>query len=823
MTSYGYFDDDAREYVVTRPDTPLSWINYLGSRLYGGIVTQNAGGYSFHRSGGTGRILRMRFNGVPVDQPGRYLYLRDDDSYLRDDVSGDYWSASWQPVGRPLSEDGGADGRYACTVRHGLGYSVFTARYAGITSEFTCFVPVGQAFEYWNLRVTNPGTTSRRVSVFSYAELANEWNYRQDLENLQYSQYVVRAGLEDGMIHRTNRTRHAVHSMFFGLAGAPVVSFDTDRQAFLGPYRTPASPQAVEAGRCGNTETVGDNACASLHTTVDLAPGESRDLVMILGVGHPSRAGEGLPSGRAILDEYGTPGRVAAELDLLRNGWADRLAPLQVRTPDPELNSMINVWHAYQTHMTFNWSRGVSLVEAGDRDGLGYRDTVQDMLSVAHSIPSEVRARLDLILTGQTAEGGGMPLVKPLTHTPGKESAPGVERYRSDDTLWLPLTVATFVYETGDPAYLGRVLPYADHGEATVLDHLLQALRFSLAHRGVHGLLQGLAADWNDCVHLGVTGESVFSTFLFHAAALRVAGLARLAGREEDAAWCDEQAAAIRAAANEAAWDGEWFVRGISADGVRLGSRSAAEGQIYLESNVWAVIGGATSRERGITCLDAVNARLATEHGLALLDPPHTTPQEGVELSLLVFPPGHKENGGIFCHSNAWAIVAETVLGRGDRAYEYYRSFLPARYNDQADVRQAEPYVYSQFTHGPASPRFGQSRNSWLTGTASWTYVAVTQYLLGITPVADGLRIEPCLPSTWDGFSARRLFRGHWLDITVTVSAGSGGSPGDPALSLTIDGTEVGGTVVPACLLTGGPGTTHTVALTLPARPPQGP
>jgi N,N'-diacetylchitobiose phosphorylase len=804
MTSYGYFDDDAREYVITRPDTPSSWTNYLGSRLYGGIITQNAGGYSFHRSGGTGRILRMRFNNVPADSPGRYLYVRDDES-------GDFWSASWQPVGKPLSDDGGQDGRYACTVRHGLGYSVFTARYADITTEFTCFVPTGQAFEYWDLRVTNHGTEPRRLSVFSYAELANEWNFRQDLENLQYSQYIVRASVVDGMIHRVNRTRTEVHSMFFGLAGAPVVSFDTDRQAFLGPYRTPSAPVAVETGRCSDSETVGDNACASLHTSVVLAPGESRDLIMILGVGQPHGPWQDLPAGREVLDEYGTPERVAAELELIRSRWAERLAPLQVSTPDPELNSMINVWHAYQTHMTFNWSRGVSLVEAGDRDGLGFRDTVQDMLSVAHSIPQAVGDRLDLVLSGQTAEGGALRLIKPLTHAPGKEPAPSPECYRSDDALWLPLTVATLVHETGDPGYLGRVVPYADRGEATVLDHLLQALRFSLAHLGGRGLLQGLAADWNDCIHLGARGESLFTTFLFHAAAVRVAELARLVGRDAEAAWCEEQASIIRTRANDVAWDGEWYVRGIAADGVRLGSRTSEQGRIYLESNVWAVMSEAALPERATACMDSVHTHLASEHGLALCDPPHTRPQEGIELSLIVFPPGHKENGGIFCHSNAWAIIAETMLGRGDRAYEYYRSFLPARYNDVAEIRQAEPYVYSQFTHGRRSPRFGQSRNSWLTGTASWTYVAVTQYLLGITPVADGLRIDPCIPSTWGGFTARRLFRGHWLDITVADPHHAGRG----VVSLAVDGGNLAGSVVPTAALTGEPGTVHTVDVAL--------
>ncbi|KGM13558.1 GH36-type glycosyl hydrolase domain-containing protein [Cellulomonas bogoriensis] len=798
---YGYFDDAAREYVITRPDTPRSWINYLGSRLYGGITTQNSGGYSFFRSGGTGRVLRMRFNGVPVDEPGRFVYLRDDDG-AGPLPEGDFWSASWQPVGKPL--DG--EGAYTAKVRHGLGYSVFEADYGDVHSEMTTFIPRGQAFEYWALTVTNTGQVPRRLSVFSYAELANEWNYRQDLENLQYSQYVVQATYADGMIHRRNSTRDAFSELWFALAGAPVASFDTDRDAFLGPYRTPSAPWAVERGECSGSETVGDNSCASLHARLELAPGESRQVVFCLGVGSPdepwtdSRASAGapvtLPAGREVVAEYATPERVQAELDAIRQEWADHVAPLQVRTPDPELDSMVNVWHAYQTHMTFNWSRGVSLVEAGDRDGLGYRDTVQDMLAVIHAIPEAVRERLDLILTGQTAEGGGMPLVKPLEHVPGRMPTPSLEQYRSDDALWLPITVAAFVRETGDLGYLDQVLPYADHGEADVFGHLVQALQFSLDHLGDNGLVQGLAADWNDCLQFGTTGESMFSTFLLANGLRVVRELALESGRADAASWAAERLEAL-APAIDKAWDGQWFIRGISATGAALGSHLADEGQIYLEPNVWAVISGAVEPERATAAMDSVHTRLASEHGVALCDPPHTKPMEGVGLSLLVFPVGHKENGGIFCHANSWTIVAEAMLGRGDRAYEYYRSYLPARYNDSAEVHQAEPYVYAQFTHGPTSPRFGQARNPWLTGTASWTYVGVTQHILGIRPALDGLEVDPCLPTTWDGFEARRRFRGAW--VTVKVENPDHVSTG--VVHLDVDGTRVEGTVAPGHLL----------------------
>ncbi len=811
---YGHFDDEAREYVITRPDTPRSWSNYLGSRLYGGIITQGAGGYSFYKSGGTGRVLRFRFNGVPQDEPGRFVYLRDD-------ADGDYWSASWQPVGKPLrgrdSEPDAhetADGRatQASSVRHGLGYSIFDSEYRGIHSEATFFIPEGQAFEYWSVKVTNTTDAPRTVSVYSYAELANEWNYRQDLENLQYSQYVVVCEYKDGMIRRANSTRTAWKELWFGMAGAEPVGFDTDRDAFLGDYRTQANPLGVERGDLQGTQAVGDNACATIQARLELAPGETRHVIYMMGIGATDEKwddGDGrvLPAGREIVAEYGNPERVEAELAKIREEWREYLAPLQVATPDGELNSMINVWHAYQTHMTFNWSRGVSLIEAGDRDGLGYRDTVQDMLAVTHAIPEAVRERLDMILTGQTEEGGAMPLVKPLTHKPGHEETPTVEKYRSDDPLWLPITVANFVYETGDVAYLDKVLPYADHGEATVFEHLRQAIQFSLDHLGANGLVQGLQADWNDCIQFGTTGESMFSTFLMANGCRVVAELAELTGRDEDAAWARDVLESLQPVL-ENAWDGEWYIRGISATGAKLGSDELDEGKIYLEPNVWAAISQTIPLERALGAMDSVQKRLATEHGVALCAPAHTKEVPGVGLSLLVFPVGHKENGGIFCHANSWTIVAEGILGRGDRAYDYYRSYLPARYNDQAEIHQVEPYVYCQFTHGPESPRFGQARNPWLTGTASWTYIGVTQYILGIRPELAGLRIDPCLPEGWDGFQVTRRFRG--MDVTINVVNELGVATG--VKSVAIDGKTladaVGGTsrgaLVPVEALTDG-------------------
>ncbi len=776
---YGHFDNVAREYVITRPDTPRSWINYLGSRLYGGIITQNAGGYSFYRTGSAGRILRMRFNGIPADQPGRYIYLRDDET-------GDYWSATWQPVGKPFD-------RYEAKVRHGLGYSVFEARYGGIFSTETCFVPRNQAFECWRLQLVNTSNRLRRLSIFSFAEFANSWNYRQDLENLQYSQYTVRMSVDDGMIHWRNATNPGFEEVWFGLCGAEVESWDTDRDLFLGGYRSLANPEAVERGRCGNSIAVGDNACASLHTVIELAPGEGREISFLLGMGAPDESWHGLSPGRQILSEYGDPERLAQELAAIKTAWTEILGTQQVKTPDAGLDTMVNVWNAYQAHRNFVWSRGISLVEVGGRDGLGYRDTVQDMLAVIHAVPDSVEQKLDLMLTGQTQAGGACPLVDPLAHRPGTLVPPGDEAYRSDDTLWLPMTVKNYIAETGKLSYLDRTLPYADRGHASVYGHLKQALQFSLDHKGRNGLIEGLRADWNDCIQFGSTGESLFTTFMFYLGCRIVAELARAKGREDDAAWAEAEAETVLAAIQKSAWDGEWFLRAISATGGTLGSHRNAEGSIYLNAQSWAVLSGAATPEQAELAMESVHKRLATPHGLLLCDPPHEHSDPHIELPLLVYPAGHKENGGIFCHANAWAVVAECLLGHGARALEYYRSCLPARYNEAAELRQVEPYVYCQFTHGRASPRFGQSRNSWLTGAATWSYIAATQYILGIRPTLRGMKVEPCIDPAWEGFLVHRRWRGKLLRIEVQNPCRK--SCG--VSSLIVNGGRIDGNVIP--------------------------
>ncbi len=754
---YGYFDDVAKEYVITRPDTPLSWSNYLGSTEYGAIITNNAGGYGFYRSGARGRFLRLNFNSIPMDQPGRYFYLRDRES-------GDYWSASWQPVGKPLD-------RYESLCRHGTAYTVIESRYAGIASQATYFVPLGQAFEYWRLKLTNESDRQREISVFTFCEFTNQWDTFQDRVNLQYSLFIVRGELVNGLLRiaiQDNLTPDTeeffIHDIarhcWMALIGAPLEGYDTSREAFLGPYRSYHNPLAVEQGRCANSHAYGDNACGSLQTTLTLQPGESRDLLVMLGIGDARSVG------RRTVAEFGSLERAEVELQKLKDTWHARLGSLVVHTPDEALNHTVNVWGLYNCLITFAWSRAASLVYNGERDGLGFRDSVQDLLGVMAAIPEEARARLELMLTAQLSNGGAMPIVRPFEHRPGYETPPAPDEYRSDDCLWFFNAVPAYVNESGDLDFYHKVLPYADQGEATVLGHLRRALEFNLERTGAHGLPCGLAADWNDCLRLGYYGESLFVAFQVRLGLTVYAEIAHRLGQAEEAAWALAQREKLDASIQAYGWDGEWFIWAIGQDGMVYGSRNCRDGQIYLNTQLWAVISGAAAPEQATRCLESVHKHLATPYGLMLCAPPFVKTPIDV-MRAVVFNPGIKENAGIFNHTQGWGVMAECLLGNGDRAYEYCRASMPAAYNDCAEIRQSEPYVQGQTTYSVYSPRPGNTRTSWLTGAAAWSYYSATQYILGLRPEIDGLRVDPCIPRSWKGFEATRRFRGRLIQIEV--------------------------------------------------------
>lgn len=778
---YGYFDDHNREYVIERPDTPRSWTNYLGSTEYGAIITNNAGGYSFYKSAAQGRFTRLRFNSVPMDQPGRYLYLRDNET-------GDYWSASWQPVSKPLDE-------FRSECRHGTGYTRIRSQYRDITAETTYFVPLERTFEIWHVRLRNTGSQKRSLSALTYLEFSNEWNNYQDLINLQFTQYTVKMKMLDGIIQcgildnvppdpdnfeNRDQCRHS----FLTLVNAPISGFETSREAFLGSYRTYKDPIAVETGETSSSLAHGDNACGTLKTDVNLAPGEEAVFWVIVGVGRADTAG------KAAIAEFDSTEKVEQALEALKRHWHSKLGRLTVETPDADFNSMLNVWNAYNCLITYAWSRAASLVYSGERDGLGYRDTVQDILGVLPAIADEAGARLELMLTGQCSTGGAMPVVKPFAHRPGYEAVPSA--YRSDDCLWLFNTVPAYVKETGDLGFYDKVLPYADHGEATVLGHLRRALEFNLERSGAHGLPYGLEADWNDCLRLGETGESVFVAFQLRYGLSVYMDICERLGRGAEQAWARAELEQLDMRLQKHAWDGKWFVRAFHSDGSVFGSSQCAEGRIYLNPQSWSVLSGAASRDQAERAMASVRDHLATEHGIAILDPPYRSADPSV-IRAMVLNEGQKENAGIFCHPQGWAVIAETLLGHNDQAYAYYRAYMPAAYNEQAEVRQIEPYVHCQSTHSKYSGLFGASRLPWLSGTASWSYFAATQHILGIQPDYDGLRIAPCLPSAWPQVRVRRVFRERTFDIVI-----HNGKQGHGVQSLVHNGNSIAGDCIPA-------------------------
>jgi cellobiose phosphorylase len=788
--NFGTFDDSAREYVITRPDTPRAWSNYIGSRRYGGIVTNNAGGYSFTRSPAEGRFLRHRYNAVPMDMPGRQFYLRDAGT-------GDFWTAAWQPVGKPLD-------RFKSTTRFGPGYAVIASEYAGIAAEATYFVPLNQEFEYWHLKVANTGPAPRKLSVFSFCEFANEWNLVQDTLNLQYTQYIGRAVWNDGVILASScghlptdpgnfANRDQSRWWWMTQIGGTIAGFDCDREAFLGVYRSFDRPEAVERGALGNNEQYSDNGCGSIQSDLELAPGASADVVVLLGIGQAAQA-------RKIRARYGNAAACERELARVRKHWHRLLDGMQVQTPDPDFDHMANVWGAYNALMTFEWSRSCSLVYTGDqRDGLGFRDAVQDFLGVTAAIPGAVRDRMILMLSGQDSTGGAQPEIRPWAHAPGKMRPTPPHHYRSDDCLWFFNAVPAYVAETGDVGFYDLVVPFADKGKATVFGHLRRALEFNLQRTGRHGLPCGLLADWNDCLKLGFKGESVFVTFQLRLGLRTYADIAERLGRPKERSWALAELAKLDRKIARVCWDGEWFIWAIAEDGTVFGTKKAKEGKIYLNTQCWAILSGAATPGQADQALAAVNEHLASDYGVAICHPPFEKTPVKVMRAVLMNN-GNKENGGIFSHTQSWIVLAEIARGHGDQAYAYYRAFMPAAQNEVAEIREVEPFVHCQSTHSRASRKFGASRVPWLSGTASWSHYTATHHILGIRPEFEGLRIDPCIPKTWPGFTARRLFRGKTVHIEVKNPAGVCRG----VASLTLDGRPVEGAVVPAAKVRNG-------------------
>ncbi len=765
---YGHFDDKRREYVVDRPDTPTPWINYLGvgGGDYCAIISNNAGGYSFYQSPGENRILRFRFNAVPEDRPGRYVYLRDE--------KGDYWSNSWAPVRKPLKQ-------HKTVCRHGMGYTRIESRYKGIASSVTYLVPPGEPLEVWCLEVTNRTKNPRTLDAFTYAEFA--FPFFAGENSLQAILFCAQTRCVDGIIGYSTPVPGWRFTDRFFAATAAVRSFDTRREAFIGPWRSEADPLAVERGQCSNDTGAGGNACGSLQVRIELQPGETKRICFICGQGAAET------DGVRARQTY-TPERFDEELARIRALWGELTGGLQCKTPDPAMDSMINVWNAYQAHVNFRWSRSASYIEAGLRDGYGYRDTLQDTLGVMHARSDEAREAIVQLLRGQASDGAALHKVQPLTLVTGQGET--IDHPYSDDHLWIPLAVAAYVRETGDLAFCDREIEYLDTGSATVVEHMRSALRFAREHRGAHGLLLSLAADWNDALQLGEGGESVWVSMQFCKAAADFAELADALERPDAAAEARAWAAEMADAVNRHAWDGDWYLRAMMANGSTAGSRNNDVARVWLNPQTWSVIAGVATPQRAKAAMEAVHTHLASEYGLHLFTPPHVDLTRDV-VGRVSYPPGFKENGAIFCHPNPWAMIAAALQRDGERAFAYYRSLLPSTMNDRADHRRCEPYVYTQFVTGKDDPQFGVAHNPWVTGTAGWCYVAGTQYLLGIRPTLSGLRIDPCIPADWKEFRVTRLFRGATYDITVRNPGGRSSG----VRSLTVNGRKVDGDVLP--------------------------
>ena len=801
MTRFGYFDDDAREYVITRPDTPLPWINYLGSEDFFGIISNTAGGYAFYRDARLRRLTRYRYNNTPVDVGGRYLYVRDRET-------GEFWSPSWQPTRDDL-------GDYRC--RHGLGYTIIGSTRAGMRVDTLYFVPLGQTLELWRTRITNQRDSSVGLSVFSAVEFCL-WDALDDATNFQRNFSTGEVEVEASVVfHKTEYRERRNHFAYFACSER-LVGFDTQRDAFLGPYRGWDRPVAVECGESANSIAHGWAPCGSHHVALTLAPGETREIRFILGYWENAIEAKFDPPGSQTIDKRSVheviarhldPSAVDAALTALADHWSERLGTIQVSTPDEHTNRTVNIWNAYQCMVTFNLSRSASLFESGIGRGMGFRDSNQDLLGFVHMIPARARDRLLDLAATQLPSGGAFHQYQPLT----KRGNDAVGSGFNDDPLWLILAVAAYVKETGDAGILDAAVPYENRpgSEAPVFEHLQRALQYTLERLGPHGLPRIGRADWNDCLNFncfsetpgesfqttenrqGGVAESVFIAGLFVLAAEELATIAERQGLGGVAAEYRSARSAMATAVRDHGWDGSWFRRAYDHAGNTVGSATNDEGRIYVEPQGMCVMAGIGLDDgRAVAALGSVSEHLATPHGIVLQQPAYT--RYRVELGeISSYPPGYKENGGVFCHTNPWIVIAETLVGNGDRAFDYFLRINPSAREAISDLHRCEPYVYAQMIAGKDAVVPGEAKNSWLTGTAAWSLVAITQWILGLRPDHDGLRVDPCLPAAWNGFTARRTFRGARYHITVRKPAGVAGR----VSHLVVDGHRIDGHLVP--------------------------
>ena len=774
---YGYFDDEKGEYVITRPDTPSPWINYLGKGVYGGIISNTAGGYSFDRDPRNRRVTRYRYNGIPADQPGRYIYLRDVDS-------GVYWSPTWQPVfDRKLDE-------YEC--RHGAGYTRISSAYQKIIAELLYFVPFNQACddcpcELWVLKIKNNSDHRRRLSTFSYVEFSFI-DAAIDQQNLDWGAHIVQSHQAGGIIYAT--TKFKPTTTFFSSNREPA-GFDTDREVFIGKYHDLSNPESVLKGNSGGSQAPRGNSIGSLSHELVLDPGEEKEIIYILGITDQKE------SIQSVIDFYRDSGAVGEAFQALKMDWREYLKYFSVDTPDAQFNAMINFWNPVQCRTTLYWSRFVSAYETGMGRGMGTRDSAQDTLGTVQAVGEQARDLLSRLWRLQFMDGHTWHQFYPLTGEGGPGLAsefPDWPQWFCDDHLWLVIAVCAYLRETGDFSYLEQKIPYWDGKEIqeSVWQHVQRAVDFTLQHRGPHGLPRIGFSDWDDTMNLdhgSGKAESVWCGEQFCRAMLDLVELCKYLHMDGEASQFTRLYQEMAGIISQTAWDGKWYARAYDDQGNPVGIETEAHHKIGMIPQIWAVIGEIDSEERLTRAMQSVHELLNSPYGVALLWPAYDGSDQRVR-GTSTYPPGAKENGGIFCHANAWAIIAAAKEGQVDRAYQYYRQINPLARTD-ADVYQSEPYVYCQNICGPEHPQYGLGRNAWLTGTASWTYVAGVQWILGIRPTYDGLIVSPAIPSQWNGYKAMRIFRGVTYSITVERSK-TGERPG-----LKVDNNPVEGSLIP--------------------------
>ena len=794
---FGHFDDDRKEYVITTPQTPLPWINYLGSEDFFSLVSNTAGGYSFYRDARMRRLTRYRYNSSPLDMDGHHIYIKDGDTV---------WNPGWQPTKTELDS-------YTC--RHGLGYTILEGKKNGISAAQELFVPKGDACELDRLTLKNETDAAKELDVFSYVEFCL-WDAIDDSSNFQRNFSTGEVEVEPGIIyHKTEyRERRNHYAVFW--SNTPVTSFDTTRDAFCGVYGGPADPQAVRAGHCSGSIAHGWAPVGALHIHVTLAPGEEKKILFGLGYIENPQEEKFIAPGvinktraHAMMERYATDAQVDAARAALAQHWENLLSTYHLESSEEKLDRMVNIWHQYQCMVTFNMSRSASYYESGTGRGMGFRDSCQDLLGFVHIIPSRARERILDIAATQFEDGSAYHQYQPLTKKGNRDIGTGF----NDDPLWLIAGTAAYLRETGDFGILDEQVPFDNDASKAqpLMEHLRRSFNYTCTHLGPHGLPLIGRADWNDCLNLncfsehpgesfqitgpseGPVAESVFIAGMFVKYGHEYAELCDHLNLTDEAAAARKSIDAVEQAALTAGWDGAWFRRAYDAFGKPVGSKECTEGQIFIEPQGMCVMAG-IGKESGqaAQALKSVEERLDTKYGVVLHQPAYTSYQLNLgEISS--YPPGYKENAGIFCHNNPWISCAEAVLGHGDRAFEVYRKTCPAYIEDISEIHRTEPYVYSQMVAGKDAPTFGEAKNSWLTGTAAWTFFNVSQYILGIQPTLDGLQVDPCIPHTLPGFTVTRRYRGAVYHITVDNSA----AVQHGVKSVTMDGKSVAGNLLP--------------------------